>query len=34
MRISHRPYDDQRDDFKKLWKFLQEDYAIRKDDAP
>lgn len=31
MQITHRPFDDNRGDFEKMWRFLQEDYACRGD---
>lgn len=31
MQITNRPYDDNRGDFEKMWRFLQEDYACRGD---
>jgi ribosomal protein S18 acetylase RimI-like enzyme len=31
MQVSHRPFDLASDDFEKLWRFLQDDYAQKKD---
>lgn len=33
MRLIHRPFDDRRGDFEKMWRFLQAEYAARGDDA-
>lgn len=31
MRIYHRPYDEQQNDFHRMWAFLVDDYADRRD---
>ncbi|MEM5775748.1 MAG: hypothetical protein AAGU05_12175, partial [Anaerolineaceae bacterium] len=33
MRLIHRPFDDRRGDFEKMWRFLQAEYAARGDDV-
>ena len=29
--IRNRPFDDTRNDFEKMWRFLQQDYAQKQD---
>lgn len=31
MRIYHRPYDEQRGDFPRIWRYLLDDYTLRED---
>ena len=31
MRITHRPFDASSPDFERMWRFLQQDYADRRD---
>lgn len=31
MRITHRPFDASGPDFERMWRFLQQDYADRRD---